>query len=129
MFVFILYLGHSSTAFTAMTIVLLYLAGKMASFSVDSLPYRFRFTKIVFNLIPWMLAGWIAISRTQENYHHWQDVTVGSLLGIIVATLCYRIYYPSIFGRDTQTMKIPKHGFIYGAIPEEQSLLNDVDII
>ncbi|KNE60611.1 hypothetical protein AMAG_05990 [Allomyces macrogynus ATCC 38327] len=39
----------------------------------------------------------VAISRTTDYRHHWQDVTVGSLLGILVSYLWYR----SVFGRPT----------------------------
>ena len=32
----------------------------------------------------------IAISRTADYHHHWQDVVVGSLLGLSVVWMVYR---------------------------------------
>jgi len=32
-------------------------------------------------------AVYVAISRTQDNHHHWQDITIGSLLGILFSLL------------------------------------------
>jgi len=43
-----------------------------------------------------MVSTLIAIGRTCDYKHHWQDVTVGSLLGIVTALIGYRQFYPSL---------------------------------
>ena len=41
---------------------------------------------LVFLVVPMT----IAISRTADYHHHWQDVVVGSLLGLSVVWMVYR---------------------------------------
>ena len=71
----------------------LYISGKLETFSLNG---EGKSWKLSLSILPLIIATGIAISRTCDNHHHWQDVTVGSLLGIIVAYVVYRRYFPSI---------------------------------
>ncbi len=47
-------------------------------------------------LTPFIGAALIAISRTMDYRHHWEDVTAGSFLGLVLAFFAYRQYYPPL---------------------------------
>ena len=46
------------------------------------------------NLIQFIVPLCFAISRTCDYHHHWQDVTVGTILGTILAIFIYYQHYP-----------------------------------
>lgn len=51
-----------------------------------------------------MIATLISISRTCDYHHHYTDVLAGGIIGILVAYLCYRQYYPAF---DSKLSHLP----------------------
>ncbi|KAG0045924.1 hypothetical protein BGZ83_008858 [Gryganskiella cystojenkinii] len=84
--------GHSSTAFSGLFYIALWLAGKMHVF--DRRGYSL---KGVILIVPLMGALLVAISRVEDYRHAAVDVTWGAILGIVFATFAYFQYYPSLF--------------------------------
>ncbi|KAH9048179.1 phosphatidic acid phosphatase type 2/haloperoxidase [Lactarius hengduanensis] len=83
--------GHSSLSFAGLTFLSLYIAGKLLLF--DS---RGHTPKVWLSVLPLFGAALVAVSRTMDYRHHWQDVVAGSCLGILTAYLSYRLYYPPL---------------------------------
>lgn len=46
---------------------------------------------------------------TMDNRHHWQDVTVGSLVGIGFSFFAYRQYYPPLSAPDAHVPFEPRY--------------------
>ncbi|CAL1714235.1 unnamed protein product [Somion occarium] len=98
--------GHSSTAFSGMIFLFLWLAGVTGAWCFSrSIPSRSllgsRIARVCFTLLPIAFATWVAISRVEDYRHHKEDVIVGSLIGIGTATMAYLIYFPNPFSCST----------------------------
>ncbi|XP_045190426.2 phospholipid phosphatase 5-like [Mercenaria mercenaria] len=85
--------GHSALSFSCLGFLSLYVAGKLHVFNPTGRGSAWRLMCVIF---PLLWATMIAVSRTADYHHHWQDVTVGSILGLTIAYLVYRMYYPSL---------------------------------
>ncbi|RKP08035.1 phosphatidic acid phosphatase type 2/haloperoxidase [Thamnocephalis sphaerospora] len=83
--------GHAAYSFAGLAFVSFYMAGKLRIF--DERGFVF---KPLLCLMPLIGAALVAISRVCDYRHHWQDVTIGSILGFSLAYFAYRLYYPSL---------------------------------
>ncbi|CAH0730136.1 unnamed protein product, partial [Brenthis ino] len=81
--------GHSSLSFCSLGIASVWICGKLGTMSRR----RGSGARVLCILAPVLAATCIALSRTCDYHHHWQDVLVGSVLGFSVAIFCYRQYY------------------------------------
>jgi diacylglycerol diphosphate phosphatase/phosphatidate phosphatase len=100
--------GHSSFSFAGLGFLAFVLAGQLRAFRPGS-----NYLKVLAVLVPLCLAASVAISRLEDYRHDPYDVTAGSLLGLGVAYLNYRRYFPRL--RDPkcdQTYKIGEDGLI-----------------
>ncbi|KAJ7489846.1 phosphatidic acid phosphatase type 2/haloperoxidase [Mycena galericulata] len=97
--------GHASISFAGLGFLGFYLAGKLHLFD-----HRGYAAKAWVSLVPFAGAALVAISRTMDNRHHWQDVLVGSILGTVVSYFTYRQYYPSLASEVSHRPYAPRVG-------------------
>jgi len=81
--------GHSSLSFAGNGFLSLYLYGKLCGGS-----RHVRLWQLLICGVPLIVAVWVALSRVQDYWHHWEDVLVGCLLGSSCALGTYHLRYP-----------------------------------
>jgi len=81
--------GHSAFSFSTLAYLSLFLAGKIHLYDGN-----YIFWKLLLVLVPNLIALYIALTRISDYRHHWQDIVVGSLIGILFSILSYFYYFP-----------------------------------
>ncbi|KAL5531283.1 hypothetical protein ACEPAG_4160 [Sanghuangporus baumii] len=107
--------GHSSSAFSGMTFLFLWLSASTVAWSfATALPPRnpwiftSRLGRMLVTLLPLIYATWVAISRLEDYRHHKEDVIVGSLIGILCGFIGYLSYWPNPFRQTGGSTHIPR---------------------
>ncbi len=87
--------GHTSSAFAGLGFAGIFLIRELPLF--ESSPRRTALpvtARLVTCASPFLMALYVAITRTMDYRHHWQDVTIGALIGLLSALLANRLYFP-----------------------------------
>ncbi|RUS28521.1 phosphatidic acid phosphatase type 2/haloperoxidase [Jimgerdemannia flammicorona] len=118
--------GHSSMSFGGLAYLSFYLAGKLHVFDQRGHTYK----GFIFAL-PMVGAALIAISRTEDYRHHWQDVTFGGIIGVVFAYFSYHQYYPSLRHHESHKPFSPRIARLSDSdrvSTAEQALTADFDL-
>ncbi|RKP15092.1 phosphatidic acid phosphatase type 2/haloperoxidase [Piptocephalis cylindrospora] len=87
--------GHTSFAFSGMTFLSLFLAGKLHIFDGRGLAI-----KAFICLLPLAAGLLVGATRLWDNRHHPVDIFIGGILGVLFAFFAYFQYYPHLSSRQ-----------------------------
>jgi len=85
--------GHSAYSFACMTVLCLFLFGKLKVFHRSDL----QLLHMLLAMLPVCLATFIAISRLMDYHHNFSDVNAGIFIGLSSAILAYHLNYPPVW--------------------------------
>ncbi|KAI8876770.1 PAP2-domain-containing protein [Backusella circina FSU 941] len=116
--------GHSSFSFAGLGFLAFYIAGKMKMF--DERGHTYKGFMFAFPILGALL---VAISRTRDYRHHWQDVTVGAILGTLCAYFAYRQYYPGLSHSNCHDPFLTRMDGCNSAFYDEESNTDHVGLL
>ncbi|ELP94103.1 phosphatidic acid phosphatase type 2 domain containing protein 1B, putative [Entamoeba invadens IP1] len=87
--------GHSSMTFCAMMFLSLLLCGEFKVFSGSG-----SLLKVVMCISPLILAGFVALTRTRDYFHNFDDILGGVLIGSIISFICYTTKFKTLWGNN-----------------------------
>ena len=93
--------GHSSISFVGLVYTSLILAGQLKVFQK-----KHQSWKLLIVIIPWLVAAFVAVSRTRDYHHNFGDIIGGTLIGVFVAFLVYFSKFNSLTDEHCDMMKI-----------------------
>lgn len=108
--------GHSSFAFSVMSYLSFYIAGQIHLMDKKSYVWKYFVVSV-----PYMIATMVALSRVFDYRHHWQDVTIGSIIGLFFGIITYYYYFPSLYSAKCD---IPYQRYEYIPNDEDERRIN-----
>ncbi|TYZ58853.1 hypothetical protein PybrP1_000489 [[Pythium] brassicae (nom. inval.)] len=97
--------GHASFAWSTMLVLTLYLLGRSrlnAENRSDSILRGGRKAlKLFVCFAPSLIAAWVSVTRSVDNWHHYSDILAGSIIGAVSATIAYGYNYGSVFNWES----------------------------
>ncbi|KAL7720030.1 Phosphatidic acid phosphatase type 2 domain-containing protein 1B [Entamoeba marina] len=87
--------GHSSTIFNGMSFLAILIAGELKVFSGNG-----SLIKLCISALPFVAAGLVALTRTRDYFHHFDDILAGGLIGSVVSIVCYLIKFKPLWGTE-----------------------------
>eukprot|EP01113_Clastostelium_recurvatum_P018572 TRINITY_DN218_c0_g1_i1.p1 TRINITY_DN218_c0_g1~~TRINITY_DN218_c0_g1_i1.p1 ORF type:complete len:359 (-),score=78.90 TRINITY_DN218_c0_g1_i1:77-1153(-) len=86
---------HAAGAASAALFCIIYLGAKLKVFDNKSHYWK------LFLLLPFPILGlWFSFSRLHDGKHHFRDIIIGLIIGVIIAPIVYRLNFCSLLGPD-----------------------------
>ncbi|CAI5757270.1 unnamed protein product [Candida verbasci] len=93
--------GHSSISFAGLGFLSIWLSGQFKLFKKGDTHYLYKYILVSF---PIGFASFIALSRTQDYRHHFEDIIIGTILGCIFAFWSYNHYFNDLTSEKCETV-------------------------
>lgn len=103
--------GHTSTMFSGMVFLFLYLNAKLKVFS----NHQPALWKLVLMFVPILGATLVGGLLTVDQSHNWYDIVAGGIIGIMFGFAAYRVMYAAIWDYRINHIPLNRHkAFVRG---------------